>query len=76
MADGPILQTPDAGAAESPPSINGFEDTGEFQHFKTVMRRVLAVPKAELDRKVRQAKKRSPRSGNPNAPGRKANKPA
>lgn len=73
MADGPI-QTPDAGVAENPPNIDGFEDTLEFQHFKTVMRRVLAVPKAELDRKVRLAKKRSPRAGNPNAPGRKANK--
>jgi hypothetical protein len=71
MADGPILQTPDAGTAESPPSIEGFEDTPELGHFKNVMRRILAVPKSQLDRKVRQAKKRSPRAGNPNAPGRK-----
>jgi hypothetical protein len=35
--------------------------------FKSVMGRLLAVPKNELDRKVRTAKKRSPRVGNPNA---------
>ncbi len=48
-----------------------FEAAPEFTRFKGLMRRLLAVPKAELDRKVRTAKKRSPRAGNPNAPGRK-----
>ena len=71
MADGPITQTPESGMEESPPNIEGFDSTPEFEHFKQVMRRVLAVRKAELDSKVRRAKKRSPRAGNPDAPGRK-----
>jgi hypothetical protein len=45
--------------------------THEFKKFNGVMRRLLAVPKAALDRKVRNAKKTSPRAGNTNAPGRK-----
>jgi len=48
-----------------------FDSTPEFQHFKSVMRGVLAVPKARLDALVEQAKKDSPRVGNPNAPGKK-----
>jgi hypothetical protein len=48
-----------------------FDSTPEFQHFKTVMRGVLAVPKARLDRLVKEAEKASPRKGNPHAPGRK-----
>jgi hypothetical protein len=48
-----------------------FEAQPEFSHFKEVMRKLLAVPKADLDRKVQHAKKTSPRSGNPDAPGRK-----
>jgi hypothetical protein len=56
-----------------PPPLTSeqFEATPEFTRFKGIMRRLLAVPKVELDRKVRAAKKRSPRVGNPNAPGRK-----
>jgi len=48
-----------------------FESTPEFAHFKSVMRRVLAVPKTELDALVEQAKKDSPRNGDRHAPGRK-----
>lgn len=35
------------------------------------MKRLLKVPKSELDHRVRTAKAKSPRAGNPNAPGRK-----
>jgi hypothetical protein len=48
-----------------------FDLTPEFQHFKEVMRGVLAVPKTRLDALVEQAKQDSPRAGNPNAPGKK-----
>lgn len=51
-----------------------FESTPEFNHFKAVMRHVLAVPKAELDELVERAKKESPRNGDPHAPGRKRTK--
>jgi hypothetical protein len=75
MADGPITtEETDAREAPRPPNAEEFEAQPEFAHFKSVMKRLLAVPKAELDRKVRQAKKRSLRVGNPNAPGRKARK--
>ena len=48
-----------------------FDATPEFQHFKEVMRGVLAVPKARLDELVQAAKEESPRKGNPHAPGQK-----
>jgi len=48
-----------------------FDSTPEFQHFKEVMRGVLAVPKKRLDELVRLAKETSPRNGNPYAPGQK-----
>jgi hypothetical protein len=77
MADGPILSQEAGTREEIPPPLTAeeFEAQPEFQHFKTVMKRLLAVPKSALDRKVRRAKKRSPRAGNPNVPGRKAQKP-
>jgi hypothetical protein len=50
---------------------NAFTSTPEFENFQNIMRRLLAVPKAELDRRVRAAKKNSPRKNNPTAPGRK-----
>jgi hypothetical protein len=68
-ADGPITQAPESGM-ETPPREE-FDSTPEFDHFKKVMKRILAIPKSELDGKVKGAKKRSPRAGNPNAPGRK-----
>ncbi len=48
-----------------------FRATSEFRHFKAVMRRLIAVPKAELDAMVRTAREKSPRVGDPSAPGRK-----
>jgi hypothetical protein len=48
-----------------------FDSTPEFQHFKEVMRGVLAVPKARLDELVAKAKEESPRNGNPHAPGQR-----
>jgi hypothetical protein len=78
MADGPIPTEETGARVENlPPPLTAeeFEAQPEFQHFKTVMKRLLAVPKSALDRKVRRAKKRSPRAGNPNAPGRKRKPP-
>ena len=51
-----------------------FDSTPEFDQFRNVMRRVIAVPKERLDELVEQAKKESPRNGNPDAPGRKRTK--
>ena len=34
-----------------------FDKTPEFEHFKTVMRGVLSVPKERMDELMRQAKK-------------------
>jgi len=48
-----------------------FDSTPEFQHFKEVIRGVLAVPKARLDELVLKAERESPRKNNPHAPGRK-----
>lgn len=48
-----------------------FTSTPEFEHFSDVMKKLLAVPKSEVDRMVRVAKKNSPRKNNPSAPGRK-----
>ena len=44
---------------------------GEFQHFKDVMRGVLAVPKKRPDELVQKAKEDSPRNRNPHAPRQK-----
>jgi len=51
-----------------------FEATPEFGNSKAVMRRVLAVPKAELDALVERAAKESPRNNDRHAPGRKVKK--
>src|ERR1039458_2702142 len=48
-----------------------FSLTPEFQHFKEVMRAVLAVPKKRLDELVRDAKENSPRKSDLHAPGQK-----
>lgn len=48
-----------------------FDSTLEFQHFKEVMRGVLAIPQKRLDKLVQEAKENSPRKGNPHAPGKK-----
>jgi hypothetical protein len=51
-----------------------FDSTPEFQHFKDVMRGILAVPKKRLDELVAKAKEESPRNGDPHAAGKKKNK--
>lgn len=48
-----------------------FEKTPEFEHFKEAMRGVLAVPKKEVDRRLREASASSPSKNNPITPGRK-----
>ena len=48
-----------------------FDKTPEFQHFKEVLKSVLAVPKKRLDELVRVAKDNSLRNGDPHAPGQK-----
>jgi hypothetical protein len=59
-----------------PPLTAGkFEATPEFRKFKGIMRRLLKVPKADLDEMVKVSKERSPRAGNPNAAGRKPKRP-
>lgn len=41
-----------------------FEATPEFRHFKETMRKLITVPKAELDRQVKEYGKRSPKTKN------------
>jgi hypothetical protein len=48
-----------------------FESSPGFANFRPIMKRLLAVPKAELDARIRAAKEASPRAGNPKAAGRK-----
>jgi hypothetical protein len=48
-----------------------FDSTPEFAHFRSVMQKLIKVPKAELDRIVKEAAEASPRKNNPNAAGRK-----
>lgn len=62
--------------AEEPPPLSPerFKASPEFRKFKGIMRRLLKVPKSELDQRVVAAKSSSPRAGNPAAPGRKKNK--
>jgi hypothetical protein len=52
-----------------------FDSTPEFQHFTDVMRKLIQVPKAEVDAMVKEAHDSSPRKGNPKAPGRKRKAP-
>jgi hypothetical protein len=46
-----------------------FERTADFKHFKTVMKRLIAVPKTELDEQVRLHDEQS--RLNPSRPGPK-----
>lgn len=58
--------------AERPPlTREQFEARRGFRRLRSAMRRLLKIPKAELDARVAQARKTSPRAGNPNAAGRK-----
>jgi len=76
MADGQIRKEAGAGTTHPPPmTAERFEATPEFARLRKVMRKLLAVPKAELDHQVRTARAESPRAGNPNAPGRKRRLP-
>lgn len=50
---------------------SSFEASPEFVAFKGIMKKVLAVPKAEIDKRVASSKETSPRKGNPTSPGRK-----
>lgn len=56
-----------------PPPLTSeqFKASPEFKRFKRHMKKLIKVPKSELDHRVRTAKEHSPRAGNANAPGRK-----
>jgi len=56
-------------------SRSRFETTPEFEDFKAGMKKLLAVPKAVVDARVKAAKEASPRAGNPKAAGRKPKAP-
>jgi hypothetical protein len=75
MAERQRTKAAGAGETETPPmTTEQFEASPEFKKLKSAMRRLLKVPKAELDKRVTRAKSTSPRAGNPNAPGRKPSK--
>lgn len=72
MAERHETEETSAGETHPPPlTAEQFEASPEFRRFKNGMRKLLKVPKSELDDRVRLARERSPRAGNPNAPGRK-----
>ena len=74
MADGrhsKTYDTPEQGKARQPLSAARFKATPEFANFADIMKKLLKVPKAELDERVRAAKAASPRLGNPKAAGQK-----
>ena len=75
MADGHVPKK--RGARETHPSFSRdrFEASPEFSRFKDGMRALLAVPKSKLDELVKEAKEKSPRTGNPKAPGKKRKQP-
>ncbi len=72
MADGHVPKK--RGTRETHPAFSRdrFEATPEFARFKDGMRALLAVPKSKLDELVKEAKEKSPRIGNPKAPGQKS----
>jgi hypothetical protein len=66
------LEVTKPGETHPPPlTSDRFKASPEFKRFKGIIRRLLKVPKSELDERVRVAKETSPRAGNPNAAGRK-----
>lgn len=71
MVEGRHVHPPESRKARQPLSAARFKATPEFANFKDIMRRLLKVPKSELDEKVKAAKEASPRAGNPKAAGRK-----
>ena len=74
MADGRPSKAARPRKAPPPrgPTAEEFRATPEFRRFKAVMRPLIAVPKSELDKMVQASRKKSLRSGNPTAPGRKS----
>ncbi len=71
MAEGRKVKTREPGEAHPPLlSEKQFEESPDFDNFKGIMRRLLSVPKSELDGYVKAAKQTSPRTGNPDAAGR------
>lgn len=79
MVEGRKPRTKAAGQGEThSPSFSRerFESTPEFANFKEGMKKLLAVPKAVVDERVKAAKGASPRAGNPKAAGRKPKKRA
>jgi hypothetical protein len=74
MVEGQIRkESAEPGETHPPPlNVREFLDSPEFRRFRTGMKKLLKVPKADLDHRVRTAKDLSPRVGNPNAPGRKS----
>jgi hypothetical protein len=66
-------ELPETRAREEIPPLTPeqFRASPEFRRFKKGMRRIMKVSKSELDERIRLAKARSPRSDNPNAPGRR-----
>ena len=74
MAERPKVKAA-AGTGETPSqsglTAEQFEALPEFSEFKRVMRGILQIPKAEIDRRVNASKETSPRKNNPKAPGRK-----
>ena len=75
MVEGKVhTETERARETHLPPlSDEAFVASPQFRRFRSGMKKLLKVPKAELDHRVRTAKAKSPRVGNPNAPGRKRN---
>lgn len=71
MAEGRTAKAREPGKAHRAFSPKRFESSPEFVNFKGIVRKLLAVPKPELDEMVREAKETSPRVGNPKAAGRK-----
>lgn len=74
MVEGKIRKEIEGARETHPPPLSdgAFVASPEFRRFRSGMKRLLKVPKAELDHRVRTAKAKSPRAGNPNAPGRKS----
>jgi hypothetical protein len=66
----------EAGESQAPPlTPEEFRASPEFARFTRGIKKLLKVPKAELDRRVIAAKEASPRVDNPAAPGRKPKTP-
>lgn len=76
MAEGRIHKAREPREADSPRfSRKRFECSPEFANFTVGMKKLLLVPKVEVDEMVRTAKEASPRVDNPKAAGRKRKTP-